>query len=96
MGLCAWLVWAEGGFHQKPTGLGLFLGYLVLSLAWDRVMIGSGGAWAGLVVSLGMFGALTGCCGVFKRVNPIAGDLAKLCLLWAGFVVILNIKLLVW
>lgn len=94
MGLCAWLVWAKGGFHRRPAGLGLFLGYLALSLAWEWVLTGAGGLWAGLAVSLGMVGALLGCCGVFKQVNPIAGDLAKLCMIWAGFVVILNIKLL--
>ncbi|XP_052186103.1 translocator protein homolog [Diospyros lotus] len=96
MGLCAWLVWAEGGFHQKPKALAFFLGYLGLSLAWDPIVFRVGAAWVGLLVSLAMFGALAGCSRIFKEVNPIAGDLVKLCLIWAGFVVSLNLKLLYW
>ncbi|KAL9384995.1 hypothetical protein Peur_022005 [Populus x canadensis] len=38
MGLSAWLVWAEGGFHRNPAALYLYLAQLGLSLAWDPIV----------------------------------------------------------
>ncbi|XAR61321.1 hypothetical protein NMG60_11034982 [Bertholletia excelsa] len=96
MGLCGWLFWAEGGFHSKPVALALYLSYMVLSLAWDPIVFGQRAVRAGMLVSLVMFGSLLGCSRIFKEVNPIAGDLAKLCLIWAGLLVSLNLKLLYW
>ncbi|KAL6978408.1 hypothetical protein U1Q18_020074 [Sarracenia purpurea var. burkii] len=94
MGLCAWLVWAEGGFHRKPTALAFFLGYLALSLAWEPSVFGMGAVRAGMVVSLAMIGALVGCYRSFKDLNPVAGDLVKVPMFWALCVVCLNLKLL--
>ncbi|CAL5357612.1 unnamed protein product [Camellia sinensis] len=96
MGLCAWFVWAEGGFHRKPQALAFLMSYLALSVAWDPIVFGVGAVWVGLMVSVGMFGALFGCSRIFKDMNPIAADLVKLCLIWVGFVISLNLKLLYW
>ncbi|KAM7276693.1 hypothetical protein ACFE04_018559 [Oxalis oulophora] len=85
MGLSAWLVWAEGGFHNNPTALSLYLAQFGLSLVWNPITLWMGASWVGLVVCLGMFGALAGCCRVFRQVNPIAADLVKMCLAWAAF-----------
>ncbi|WCJ21352.1 TSPO(outer membrane tryptophan-rich sensory protein)-related [Euphorbia peplus] len=93
MGLSAWLVWAEGGFHKKPTALSFYLAQLALSWVWDPIVFWIRAPWVGLVVSLAMFAALLGCCRLFKQVNPIAGDLVKPCLAWAAFLAILNVKL---
>lgn len=94
MGLSAWLVWAEGGFHRDPTAAVLYLGQLVLSLAWDPIFFKMGATWVGLVVCFGLVGDLVACSRRFGRVNPIAGDLVKLCLVWAGLLSFVNIYFL--
>jgi benzodiazapine receptor len=91
MGVSAWLVWVEGGFHRNPTALSLYLAHLCLSLVWNPVVLGAGATRVGLVVCLAMFGALTRCYRIFKEVNPIAADLAKPCLAWTAFLSILNL-----
>ncbi|EOX95029.1 hypothetical protein QUC31_004821 [Theobroma cacao] len=93
MGLSAWLVWAEGGFHARPRALSLFMAQLGLSLAWLPIVFWVGASWVGLVVRLAVFGALVGCSRDFREVNPIAGDLVKPCLAWAAFLAIVNLKL---
>lgn len=95
MGLSAWLVWAEGGFHKKPTAVYLYVAQLVLSLIWDPIVFGSGATRAGLLVCFGMFGALLGCSKLFKDINPIAGDIIKPCLAWTAFLAVVNLKLVV-
>ena len=94
MGLSAWLVWAEGGFHKKPTALPLFVAQLALSLIRDPIVFGYGGTRVGLVVCMGLFGALVGCARMFREVNPIAGDLVKPCLAWTAYVGVVTLKLL--
>lgn len=93
MGLAAWLVWANGGFHKKPATLYLYLVQLGLGLIWDPIVFGSGLDFIGLIVCLGMFGALIGCSRAFKKVNPISGHLTKPCIAWAAFLAIVNIRL---
>lgn len=95
MGLCGWIVWAEGGFHRKPRALPLYLGQFGLSLVWDPLVFKMGANWAGLVVALGILWALFQCYRVFRQVNQIAGDLVLPCLAWAGFLAFVNLKLLV-
>ncbi|XP_031280540.1 translocator protein homolog [Pistacia vera] len=94
MGLSAWLVWAEGGFHKNPTALSFCLGELLLSLAWHPIVLHLGANWVGLILCLAMFGALAGCCQAFREVKPIASDLVKPCLAWTAFLAIVNLKLL--
>lgn len=97
MGLSAWLVWAEGGFHDRASGATAFYLYLAqlgLSLAWLPTVFWMGASWFGLVVCLAVFGALVGCLRDFRAVNPIAGDLVKPCLAWTAFLAIVNLKLL--
>ncbi|XVF32938.1 hypothetical protein REPUB_Repub17cG0126000 [Reevesia pubescens] len=93
MGLSAWLVWAEGGFHARPTAFSLYLIHLGLSLTWLPTVFWMGANWVGLVVCLAMFGALVGCSRNFRKVNPITGDLVKPCLAWTAFLAIVNLKL---
>ncbi|KAG6785108.1 hypothetical protein POTOM_010831 [Populus tomentosa] len=94
MGLSAWLVWAEGGFHRNPTALYLYLTQLGLSLAWDPIVFRMSAPWVGLLVCLATFGALVGCSRQFKVVNPIAGNLVMPCLARASFLAFVNLKLL--
>lgn len=93
MGLSSWLVWAEGGFHKKPTVLYLCLAQLGLSLAWDPIVFRLGAYWAGLVVSTALSGSLVWYCRVVEEVNPIAGDLMKPCVAWAALLSLVNLKL---
>lgn len=92
-GLSAWLVWAEGGFHKQPNALLLYLGQLGLSLGWYPIVFGAGATRVGLVMCTALFGAMVGCCRMFRVVNPIAGDLVKPCLIWALLLSIVNLRL---
>ncbi|KAI6695749.1 hypothetical protein NL676_023459 [Syzygium grande] len=93
MGLSAWLVWAEGGFHRRPVALSLYLAQLGLALAWGPVVFGLGAGRVGLAVAAGMVAAMVGCYKTFGEVNPIAGDLVKICFAWAGLLSVVNLKL---
>lgn len=94
LGLCGWIVWAEGEFHKNPNTVGLYLGQFGLSLLWDPLMFKMGANWAGLLVALGMCYALFRCYRVFKRVNDIAADLVLPCLGWAALLAFVSLKLL--
>ncbi|KAL5996086.1 hypothetical protein ACLOJK_026159 [Asimina triloba] len=93
MGLSGWLMWAEGGFHQQPTALSLYVAQFVLAMLWTPIVLGWGGRWLGLLVCAMLFVALYGCSLRFRRVNPIAGDLVKPVLAWAAFLGLMNYKL---
>lgn len=94
MGLSAWMVWAEGGFHRYPMALLLCLAQLLFTVLWDPVVFGAGATRVGMIVCLGMFGSLIGCMRAFRQVNHVAGDLIKPCLAWTAFLFIVNLKLL--
>ncbi|PIN06680.1 Peripheral-type benzodiazepine receptor [Handroanthus impetiginosus] len=86
-GLSAWLVWVEGGFHRQPTAL------LALSLGWYPIVFGAGAIRVGLVLCGALFGVLVGCTKMVRKMNPIAGDLVKPCLVWAVLLAVLNVRL---
>ncbi|KAJ4954827.1 hypothetical protein NE237_011610 [Protea cynaroides] len=94
MGLSAWLVWAEGGFHRQPTALYLYLAQLILSILWAPITFTCGAIPFGLIICVALFCALVGCSQSFRRVNPIAAGLIKPCLAWVAFMTIVNFKLL--
>ncbi|VVB03652.1 unnamed protein product [Arabis nemorensis] len=93
MGLAAWLVWVDGGFHKKPNALYLYLAQFMLCLVWDTVTFRVGSGIAGLPVWLGQCAALFGCYKAFSEISPVAGNLVKPCLAWAAFVAAVNVKL---
>ncbi|KAJ0259065.1 Translocator protein [Hirschfeldia incana] len=93
MGLAAWLVWVDGGFHRKPNALYLYLSQFTLCLLWGPVTFLLGSGLAGLVVWLGQSAALFGCYKAFNEISPVAGNLVKLCLACAAFVAAVNVKL---
>ncbi|XP_071719695.1 LOW QUALITY PROTEIN: translocator protein homolog [Rutidosis leptorrhynchoides] len=95
MGLSAWLVWAEGGFHQNPNAILAYLGQLGFSLAWDPVFFKMGANRVGLLVCLGQMASMFYCYQLFGRVNRTAGDLVKLCLIWSGFLTLVNMYFVV-
>ncbi|KAL1351003.1 hypothetical protein HN51_014965 [Arachis hypogaea] len=94
MGLSAWMVWAEGGFHKHPVAVVLYVAQLLLTVLWDPLVFGAGASRVGMVLCLGLFGCLYGCMRVFKQVNHVAADLIKPCLAWTAFLSIVNLKLL--
>jgi len=94
MGLCGWIVWAEGGFHRRPRVVPLYLGQFGLSLLWDPIVFKVGANPVGLVIALGVCWALLQCHRVFREVNQLAGDLVLPCLGWAGLLTFVNFKLL--
>ncbi|BFG15115.1 hypothetical protein CerSpe_013890 [Prunus speciosa] len=94
MGLSAWLVWAEGGFHAQSNAFVLYIAQVSLSILWGPVVLASGAAWLGLVICLMNFGALFACYKCLRCVNPFARDLVKPCLAWVAYLAIVNCKLL--
>ncbi|KAL8262196.1 hypothetical protein R6Q59_026245 [Mikania micrantha] len=91
MGLSAWLVWAESGFHRTPMAIVVYLGQLGLGLAWNYIFFNKGPTQTGLVVSFGQLITLFACCQMFSWINPISGDMVKLCLVWTGFLTSVNL-----
>ncbi|CAF2093135.1 unnamed protein product [Brassica napus] len=89
MGLAAWLVWVDAGFHKKPNALYLYLAQFVLCLT--TCMVGSG--LAGLAVCLCQSAALFRCYKAFNETSPVAGNMVMPCLAFAAFVAAVNVKL---
>lgn len=94
LGLCGWIVWAEGGFHKNPNAAGLYLGQFGLSLLWDPLVFKMGANGAALLVAVGACCALFRCYRVFRRVNDIAADLVLPCLGWAALLAFINLQFL--
>lgn len=94
MGLSAWMVWADGGFHKYPAALMLYLAQLVCTLLWDPLVFGAGATRLGFILCFAISAAMFGCYRFFAQVNPISRDLIKPCLASAAFLSIVNLKLL--
>ncbi|KAK4282481.1 hypothetical protein QN277_013854 [Acacia crassicarpa] len=93
MGLAAWMVWANGGFHRYPNAFLFYLAQLLLTLLWDPLVFGAGATRIGLILCFGMFGTMVGCYRLFGQVNPISAHLIKPCLAWTAFLSLVNLKL---
>jgi benzodiazapine receptor len=93
MGLSAWMVWADGGFHRNPNAFFIYLLQLLFTVLWDPFVFGVGATSFGLLICFGIFGSMFGCLRVFEKVNPIASTLIKPCLAWIAFLSIVNLKL---
>lgn len=91
MGLSAWLVWAESGFHRSPMAIVMYLAQLGLGLAWNNIFFKTGPNQMALAVSFGQLVTIFLCSHMFSRINPISGDLVKLCLVWTGFLTSINL-----
>ncbi|XP_078168488.1 TSPO(outer membrane tryptophan-rich sensory protein)-like protein [Carex rostrata] len=92
--LSAWLFWAKGGFHRRPTDILFYLGQLMLGLAWGPAAVRLGDARLGFAVAVAMLFCLFGCSRSFHRVNPASGDLVIPCLAWAMFLVMFSYRLM--
>lgn len=94
MGLSAWMVWADGGFHRNPMALLLYFTQLLFTVLWDPLVFALGATRLGLILCVSLFLTQFGCMRLFRPFNPIAADLIKPCLAWVAFLSILNLKLL--
>lgn len=95
MGLSAWLVWAEHGFHNNPSAMGFYLGQLGLSLLWDPIFFKMNAAKVGLLVCLAQMATMFNCYRMFGKVNRTAGDLVMLCLVLSGLLTLVNLYFVV-
>ncbi|KVH94478.1 translocator protein homolog [Cynara cardunculus var. scolymus] len=91
MGLSAWLVWAESGFHRTPSAIVMYLAQLGFSLAWNPIFFKMDAIRVALAVNLAQMATIFSCSHMFGRLNPIAGDLVKLCLVWTGYLTVVNL-----
>nr|KYP51022.1 hypothetical protein KK1_027235 [Cajanus cajan] len=94
MGLAAWMVWADGGFHRNPTALFLYFTHLLLAVLWDPLVFAAGATRLGFILSLALLLTQLACFRAFRPVNPIAADLVKPSLAWIAFLSLVNLKLL--
>ncbi|KAJ4768153.1 Translocator protein like [Rhynchospora pubera] len=92
--LAAWLFWAKGGFHRRPTDLLFYLVQLLLLLMWGPAVFRLGNARLGVAVAVAMSVSLFGCARCFRRVNPSAGDIVVPCLAWALFLAMFSYKVM--
>ncbi|WOL03309.1 hypothetical protein Cni_G12029 [Canna indica] len=94
LGLSAWLVWADGGFHGRSEALPLYLAELVMALAWAPLLFSAGFTRPAMAVCMAHFVVLFLLSQSFRHVNPIAADLIKPYLAWVSFLAVFNYKLL--
>ncbi|KAI3443133.1 uncharacterized protein J3R85_000020, partial [Psidium guajava] len=93
MGLASWLVWAEGGFGPRSDALPLYLAGTSLGVVWDPLVLVMGADWVGLAFCLVHLGTLVACKRVFGKVNPLAGEAVRPCVVWVGFLTIFTFSL---
>ncbi|XP_030511990.1 translocator protein homolog [Rhodamnia argentea] len=93
MGLASWLVWAEGGFGAQSEALPLYLAGTSLGIVWDPLVLVMGADWVGLAFCLVHLGTLVACKREFGKVNPLAGDIVRPCVVWVGFLTIFTFSL---
>ena len=95
MALAAWMVWAEGGLHGTPGAtLAPFAAQLLAAAAWPALALRLGAGWAGMACCAAMAAGAAACVRGFGRVNPVAGDLAMPCAVWAVLLAVMNYKML--
>ncbi|MEO6927418.1 MAG: TspO/MBR family protein [Rhodanobacter sp.] len=90
MGIAAWLVWREGGWHRRRGVLALFVAQLALNALWTWLFFGwhrGALAFADIVVLWVLIVAtMIG----FWRMRPLAGALLLPYLCWVSFASALN------
>ncbi|XP_030475675.2 translocator protein homolog [Syzygium oleosum] len=94
MGLAGWLVWAEGGFRaQSGAALPLYVDATSLGVVWNPLVLVMGADWVGLAFCLVHWGTLAACKREFGKVNHLAGEIVRPCVVWVGFLAILTFGL---
>ena len=93
MGLSAWLIWADGGFHINSGTLPIYLCQISLNVTWYPFILVMGMAHIGLAFWFINFLAIIACYVKFQKVNQIASSIVKPCVLWVGYLLIVTIKI---
>ncbi|KAK9664255.1 hypothetical protein RND81_14G029000 [Saponaria officinalis] len=93
MGLAAWLVWADGGFHINSDALPIYVAQISLNVTWYPLVLVMGFARLGLFFWVVNFVAIFACYLNFTKVNHIAGCIVKPCVFWAGFLLVVTLKI---
>jgi translocator protein len=90
MGIAAWLVWRERGFHGARTALSLFFIQLALNALWSWLFF----AWQQGALAFGeiliLWALILGTLVAFWRVRPLAGVLLLPYLAWVTFATVLT------
>lgn len=90
IGIAAWLVWREKGFHAARAALILFLIQLVFNALWSWLFFAwHSGAWAFADIVL-LWLLIVATVIAFWRVRRLAGALLFPYLLWVSFASVLN------
>ena len=85
MGIAAWLVWRERGFHSSGAALWLFLVQLVVNALWTWLFFQwHRGALAFAEIFI-LWILILGTIFTFWRIRPIAGALLLPYLAWVTF-----------
>lgn len=90
MGVAAWLVWHDGGWHRRGAALFLFMAQLALNFAWSPLFFNARRPDLALIdlVALWLLVALT--IRAFAKVRLSAAWLLVPYLLWVTFAATLN------
>lgn len=90
MGVSAWLVWREGGWHRRGGALFLFMAQLVLNLAWSPIFFDAQRPGLALIDMAVLWVLLALTIRAFARVRVLAAALLVPYLLWITFAFTLN------
>lgn len=90
MGLAAWLVWREGGWHRRGAALSLFVVQLALNLAWSPIFFDAQRPGLALIEMAALWLLLALTIRAFARVRVLAAALLVPYFLWITFAFTLN------
>ena len=90
MGIAAWLLWRQGGFHANRVALTLFLVQLVFNTAWSWLFFDARLGFLAFVDILVLLLLIAATLVTFWQKSRVAGALLIPYLLWVGFAAVLN------
>jgi tryptophan-rich sensory protein len=93
MAIAAWLVWCNGGFRGNRLALTLFLAQLALNSAWSFICFRLHNLPLSVADMALLWLTVLATTYAFLRVEPIAGQLFIVYLLWVTFAASLNFAL---
>lgn len=93
-GLALAMVIIARGAPQRGLAIGLFVGQLLLNLAWSPLFFGAHQIAGALVLLLTLDVAVLACVAVFNKVRPLAAALMLPYLAWVLFATVLNWQIL--
>ncbi|KAH7845366.1 hypothetical protein Vadar_001233 [Vaccinium darrowii] len=93
-----WFGWAERGEIRRPKNVAVvFILYLSLTLAWDRIVFEHGALKFGMLVSFGRYLLGEELSNLLKELNETAGKIVMTSIfLWTYFSASMGVKLIFW